>query len=151
MPRVIPSRRAASDIKKAADGDVETMNAFTGLEMQETVMGRKRSSPLHRAGITGIGTAKWFVQKSCSPLFLPHQSEQTGKCCFHTPAQLGFEDFVPKLRLSLWLVSILYFLFLCNFYFPKWATLLLLYIFNALDDLLLYWLIIPFPYRKIDI
>lgn len=41
MPRVIPSQQAASDIKKAADGDVETMSAFTGLEMQETVMGKK--------------------------------------------------------------------------------------------------------------
>lgn len=40
MPRVIPSQQAASDIKKAADGDVGTMNAFSGLEMQETVMGK---------------------------------------------------------------------------------------------------------------
>lgn len=53
MPRVIPSQQAASDIKKAADGDVETMNAFTGFEMQETLMGK--NSPFQRAESLGSG------------------------------------------------------------------------------------------------
>lgn len=53
MPGVIPSQQAASDIKEAADGDVETMNAFTGLEMQETAMGK--TSPFQRAESLGSG------------------------------------------------------------------------------------------------
>lgn len=37
-PRVIPSQQAAGDIKKATDGDVETMNTFSGFGMHRRVM-----------------------------------------------------------------------------------------------------------------
>lgn len=89
MPRVIPSQQAASDIKKAADGDVETTNAFTGLEMQETLMGE--NSPFQRAESlgSGISTVKRFVQKICSPTRLAppallNRSQQTGSAVAFT-------------------------------------------------------------------
>lgn len=91
MPRVIPSQQAAGDIKKAAEGDVETMNAFTGLEMQERAM--EKNSSFQRAESLGSAQSHDLFKRFVHQLVRLASSSQSIAanrrcCCFHQPAQL---------------------------------------------------------------